>query len=271
MYRINIELNEYRLPIVVKYDNDYYEELYVLLDKYLKYIKTINNIPQSSIEKTEQNCRLISQALLCYKNAKLDVAKESIKKIIKPYINDEFIVNDINKSYAFRGMASMQSKLPNDSYSTAYKDLYEQMNNYPISLFKGRVGIEDFKPKDMLHIPFDKRGIISSQRFSIAGIPCIYLSTSSLGCWLELNMPREDLFQVSSYEITSSELRVLNLCISQDLLNGTFSGYLSEEQVANSLSLIELFPLVYYFSISDASSKRAKHSRDSLHIKENVG
>lgn len=241
---VPLELNDFSLPVTVNYDNDYYEKLYLLLENYLKYIKTVPHIPTSCLDQTEENILLISKALICYKNARLDLAKEAIKKIIKPYEDDAFIVTDLNRSYAFRGMAGIQHKLTNDSYSTVFKDTYDEMNDPPLSFFKGRVEIKDLESKDMLHIPFDKRGIVSTQRFSIPGVPCMYLSTSSIGCWLELNMPREDLFQVSSYEIPLPELKVLNLCISQYLLNGTFAGYLSEEQISNSLPLIEIFPLV---------------------------
>ena len=48
-------------------------------------------------------------------------------------------------------------------------------------LFKARVAepTENIKHEDMLHIPFDCRNIVASQRFSLSGTPCIYLSRSS--------------------------------------------------------------------------------------------
>lgn len=51
--------------------------------------------------------------------------------------------------------------------------------------------------KDMFHIPFSKRGIVSTQRYSIPGYPCLYLSEKIFGCWKELGQPDLDSCMVS--------------------------------------------------------------------------
>lgn len=48
---------------------------------------------------------------------------------------------------------------------------------------------KDYNPSDLLHIPINKRNIISNQRFSINGFPCLYASTSIYQCWEELRRP----------------------------------------------------------------------------------
>lgn len=41
----------------------------------------------------------------------------------------------------------------------------------------------------MFHIPFDKRYLIGNQRYSMSGIPCLYLGQSTYICWEELGRP----------------------------------------------------------------------------------
>ena len=93
------------------------------------------------------------------------------------------------------------------------------MLEHSLSFYRARIGVEKIKGKDMLHIPFNKRGVVDTQRFSISGLPCLYLSTTSFGTWLELGLPEAEYFQVSSFKIPK-DLKVLNLCIQQHTING---------------------------------------------------
>ena len=53
-----------------------------------------------------------------------------------------------------------------------------------------------FSKNEMFHIPFDKRHLVGNQRFSLSGLPCLYLGGSSYICWEELG--RKD-FNTSNY------------------------------------------------------------------------
>ena len=50
--------------------------------------------------------------------------------------------------------------------------------------------------EEMFHIPFDKRDLVGNQRYSLSGLPCLYLGGSSYICWEELG--RKD-FNTSNY------------------------------------------------------------------------
>ena len=56
--------------------------------------------------------------------------------------------------------------------------------------------------KELFHIPFSKRGKVSTQRFSVPGFPCLYLSESIYGCWEEMGRPSFDSCMVSRLENT---------------------------------------------------------------------
>lgn len=49
---------------------------------------------------------------------------------------------------------------------------------------------------EMFHIPYDKRYLVGNQRFSLSGLPCLYLGGSSYICWEELG--RKD-FSTSNF------------------------------------------------------------------------
>lgn len=77
--------------------------------------------------------------------------------------------------------------------------------------FKARVlkpGVQPLASReDMFHIPFEKRHIVKDQRYSIHGIPSIYLGRSIYDCYMELGKPSLDEFCVSLF------------CFSQDKEN----------------------------------------------------
>lgn len=238
---VETKLNTFKLPYVVKYDKDYYIELKNYLDRYIKHVKEdMEGFGDECINNTQENINLIIEALTLYNNAKVASAKEIIKKIVEKYCNEPYIVANIDNNYAFRGMAPVQIQ------PKQYKNDpdYEKMNKHALSFFKGRVAVENIDRMGMLHIPFNSRGLITTQRFSMAGVPCLYLATTSLGCWLELDMPQLELFQISSYKIPN-DLKILNMCISQHTINGsTGGGYVDELEYKATCTLIELFPLV---------------------------
>lgn len=68
------------------------------------------------------------------------------------------------------------------------------------------------KPKDMFHIPLDKRGLVETQRYSVPGYPCLYLAHSVYGCWEEMGRPDFGTVMVSKF-VSQVEFRVLDLRI----------------------------------------------------------
>lgn len=55
-------------------------------------------------------------------------------------------------------------------------------------LYKARESSSNylFNKDEMFHIPYDKRSKIGNQRYSVSGMPCLYLASSSYVCWEEL-------------------------------------------------------------------------------------
>jgi hypothetical protein len=63
--------------------------------------------------------------------------------------------------------------------------------------------------KDLFHVPFEIRHRVQNQRYSIAGLPCLYLGSSTWVCWEELGRPDLDSIFVSRFRIVE-DIRVLD-------------------------------------------------------------
>ncbi len=75
---------------------------------------------------------------------------------------------------------------------------------------------EEFSVLDMFHIPLDKRGIVSTQRYSCPGYPCLYLGNSVYACWEEMRRPTFDSLMFSAYK-TKQSFGVFDLRIPDEV------------------------------------------------------
>jgi len=65
-------------------------------------------------------------------------------------------------------------------------------------------------PPELFHIPFELRGCVRNQRFSINGFPSLYVSSNLYTCWEELHRPNLNDFQAMRLR-NIVELNVLDL------------------------------------------------------------
>jgi RES domain len=69
-----------------------------------------------------------------------------------------------------------------------------------------------FERKDLFHVPFNKRGLISTNRYSLSGYPCLYLANATYVAWREItnNDGTNELYAGAKFENTNA-LRLLTL------------------------------------------------------------
>jgi len=85
--------------------------------------------------------------------------------------------------------------------------------------YRARVGTNiQFEKKEMSHIPFEKREYVTTQRFSVPGLPCLYLSNSIYVCWEELRRPDINKMQVSRMNLENHRLSFLDLSLTPSYL-----------------------------------------------------
>lgn len=76
-----------------------------------------------------------------------------------------------------------------------------------------------FNCNEMFHIPFEKRHMVNTQRFSIPGLPAIYLGSSLYVCWEELGRPNFKNIKASLYKYRERvNDKIINLGLSHNEL-----------------------------------------------------
>lgn len=106
--------------------------------------------------------------------------------------------------------------------------------------------------KDIFHIPFTHRHLVRAQRYSVAGLPCLYLGTSLYICWREMDKPDFDKLYISSFITESEDDKSLLLNLSADFLYKTSLRFRrkgtpprkEEYSSITMLSYLALWPLI---------------------------
>lgn len=69
----------------------------------------------------------------------------------------------------------------------------------------------------IFHVPFDKRHLVSTMRYSIAGVPCLYLGNSIYDCWLEMDKPELNKLYISKFRNIES-INIIDFAITLNTL-----------------------------------------------------
>lgn len=117
--------------------------------------------------------------------------------------------------------------------------------------------------EQMFHISFENRRLVKTQRYSVEGLPCLYLGTSLYICWQELGCPDLDKLYISSFRATpeAKELGILNLAYTLDSLRSKNLMFLFDDDNHHSeseqIAFFTLWPLViacsYVKKVKDAA------------------
>lgn len=144
-----------------EYFPQYLSEIY---DKYLDLLKSVrgeyHDIIEDNLNDVQKNCKFIL----------------SITENI-------FLGKTVDASNQF-------SNLMADLERYLIKEDKNFQSPIPKHLFKARnTNGQTFGLGDMFHVPFEKRHLIPTSRFSLPGLPCLYLANSIYTCWEELDRP----------------------------------------------------------------------------------
>lgn len=78
--------------------------------------------------------------------------------------------------------------------------------------------------KDFFHVPYDMRGMIGNNRYSISGFPCLYLGKSIYTCWEEMRRPK--LAEMSSIAFkVEKPMKLLDMRLLQKIDPGEREMY----------------------------------------------
>ena len=122
---------------------------------------------------------------------------------------------------------------------TTLKDFYGECGEEWDEWYRVRSSdLFSLEKEEMSHIPFSMRAIIENQRYSISGIPCLYLGHSIYDCWEEMHRPSLDSICVSKFNL-KSDISILNLSVTaRELLSECF---INEEKYPYEDNVIAFF------------------------------
>ena len=212
--------------------------------------------------KTVKNvCDSILTALYYFVNEEIESGDQILSEILELFTNDDFLINTLDKSYSFRCIAPFT-----DLHNSDQGERYNKMIKEPLTFFrvrtKGKNSNESIsKIDDILHVPYKLRDKSSNMRFNVSGLPALYLSSTSYTAINECDWDKneEDLFaSVFIPNDYGKSFKILNLTISQALINGIYNGCIHDERRKKlQLSMLKIFPLIIAtsFRLSDESSK----------------
>lgn len=176
-------------PFIIEKDIAYYSDLQ---NKYRALLKCAKNAGADveSLEIIRRCSNKILEAVRRFYEGRISTSHSIIKNLIREVTNISYAVSYVNNSRAIPGSGK------------------------EIQFFRARTSerVVTFSPKDMLHIPFSMRGCTGNYRFSIPGIPSLYLGNSSYACWLELMCPSEHDFYVSPVVLDGTQ-KIFNLAV----------------------------------------------------------
>ena len=217
--RIDISNDIFSLPSIK--DKSTYFPDYVddYLKKYRKFLGNIN-ICKEIINDIEKFSKYIYMCLIDYYNGQHSNAKELLNLAIN---------------------------------SICIESLYEPLDE---RIFY-RVRKSTLKSSDMFHIPYEKRHLVSTQRYSYPGYPCLYMGSSVDVCCDELRSRNENLKVACIKRNTIIAARILNLYFFQKY---DFNNLTNESKI----KFLKFWPLVACCSFNYSKTNKMNFRPDYI-------
>ncbi len=162
----------------------------------------------------------------------------------------QYYSGNLGKSYQL-----IEKLLNRDNFPYILGELVENMSVYDgayteaKSLFRVRLDLSgNDDATSMFHIPFDKRQLVKTQRYSIAGVPCLYLGTSLFGCWQELGKPDLNRMHLSHFKMAPryQNTKIVDFAFTLESLKSEQANFLTskEPKIEKSIAYFMAWPIV---------------------------
>lgn len=172
-----------------RWENDFLQDIRVAFEKYINLVSSIDCITGDEPLDVVELCAKLTEVIkLCYDGRKGKAFDE------------------------FRTIMNGNSEVEGLFSSIDWVDINAGELFYRA---RKRKPEENFSIQDMFHIPLNKRGIVSQQRFSSSGYPCLYLGNSVYSCWEELQRPLLNELLLSAFKVRHT-FRVFDMRLPGD-------------------------------------------------------
>ena len=229
-----ISLDDFKIPLS-QVSQDYFPE-------YLEYQLT------NFIKIYEEKFVPLIDEGIRFNSRKKDVIISKIKTLCYA------IIKSVN--YFYRGEILSATQEFNEAMGkVSFNDL-SFLNSIRIpeqtNFYRARVASHiKYEREDLFHVNFNSRHIVSTNRYSIPGLPALYLGDTSYICWEEFSQPDLKNLNFSLFRNTK-ELKIIQLLRIEDLLN-----QLDGDKVENIPYILTYFT---FFPLTLACSIKVKHA-----------
>lgn len=195
----------------------------------------INEVHELFIEPSEISKQSITERLKKQKERVINLVKNSRCSIQGHSKNNrpiELYTLKKNIGDIYEVLDSCIDKFMNGKFRGAQDDIKNEFikeNNYKFLKVYSKINRNEiyyrvrsnstykfYKKNEMFHIPFEKRGLVNNQRYSISGYPCLYLGSSAYGCWEATGRPDTEKFNIVAIK-ARKEFVLLDLRIPKSL------------------------------------------------------
>ena len=235
LFNTILKKSSIRPPIEVSKNNDLISDFSAKCEKFKdclkEYIENNDDLLASRVKSRLKVIESVQEGIIncleCYLSGDIKSAYDSFEEMLEP----DFISRHI------KNICIPLSQICNND-----KPLFRvRKSEHPLST-----------RKDIFHIPFNQRHLVRAQRYSVAGLPCLYLGTSLYICWREMDKPDFDKLYISSFISNSEDDEPLLLNFSADFLYKTKlffttisdSSAEKEFSTATMLSYLAVWPLI---------------------------
>lgn len=231
----------FELPYNQVDSGDFYSFISDKLDSYKEHLKTskIDEVTKS-LDWSESGFKDIT--------VRVEQLTEKITASLGQYLNGkvlkstELFYEGLNQIYFYNSSLNVAT----------VRELQTGQEFYRIR----RAEEQPFSREEMFHIPFQKRHLVSTQRYSIPGLPSLYLGDTIFICWTELDKPK--IREFYSTKLTNLKAqKVIEILRKADMIN-SLDGITDEWKLTILLRYLVTFPLIA------ACSVRTKHPKGTF-------
>ena len=158
-----------------KWTDDFLQDIHKTFEQYIDKVSYLNGIDTDILGNITNLCGSLMDVLNLYYDGRKGEAFMAFSKIMNSDEDFEGLFNSI-------GCVDITT---DEFYYRARER---------------KIGV-NFSTLDMFHIPLNKRGIVSTQRYSSPGYPCLYLGNSVYSCWEEMRRIPFDSLMFSAYKV----------------------------------------------------------------------
>lgn len=233
-----------RPPVKIKDNNNLIEDFNLKCERFkdclYEYISENDNDISVSVRDSLTGIEILQNGIVdsleCYLSGDIQSAYESFEEMLEPDAISQHLKN---------------ISIPIDKICNNDSPLYRVRKSEKALV----------KRDDIFHIPFSQRHLVKTQRYSVAGLPCLYLGSSLYICWREMDKPDFDKLYISAFTTIPKQDNDYILNLGADFLFKDRSVFKKSNAIIYNnelkLSYLALWPLIlacnYLKSHQDAS------------------